>query len=361
MIARRTMMEGNATIMRTLGRAFSVVLLAGAFVPNVALAAGPKTTTKPDTKAAVPAPAKSPAPSPEVAEAERLFVEAKRLMSEERVTEACRAFEKSQELDPAVGTQFNIADCYEREGRLATAYRQFRDLRDVLVRVGDDRAPQADARARALEPRLPHVTIVVPWARSVAALVVTRDGETVEPTEFGVAVPVNPGAHKIHVQATNKKDYEVTVQAAEGKSEVIDVPPLADVERQVVVRRTGFSQRTLGLVVGGVGLAAVGTSVVLGLVAKGNYDGAVDGCTDLGDRWQCPPGNKSGDAASAQSMGTVATIVGGIGGAAVITGAALWLFAPKNAKTGESTTARAIRVVPVVGASNAGFVVSGAL
>lgn len=346
--------------MRTRRWAFSMMLLAATFAPDVARAAGPK-TTKTDTKAAAPAPAKSAAPSPEVVEAERLFVEAKRLMGEQHVAEACRAFEKSQELDPAIGTQFNIADCYEREGRLATAYRQFRDLRDVLVRVGDDRAPQADARARALEPRLPHVTIAIPWANTVAALVVTRDDETVEPTEFGVAIPVNPGPHKVRVRATNKKDYELTVQAAEGKSEVIDVPPLADVERQVVVRRTGFSQRTLGLVVGGVGLAAVGTSVVLGLVAKGNYDSAVDGCTDLGDRWQCPPGNKSGDAASAQSMGTVATIVGGIGGAAVITGAALWLFAPKNAKAGESTTARAIRVVPVVGASNAGFVLSGTL
>ncbi|AKV04801.1 hypothetical protein AKJ09_11464 [Labilithrix luteola] len=330
----------------------------------VSLASGPalaqqKSTSaqgKPKPAAAAPAPAQDP----KLVEAERLFVEAKRLMNEMRVSEACRAFEESQKLDPAVGTQFNIADCLEREGRIATAYRQFSDLHDVLARVGDDRAPQAEARARALEPKLPRITIRIPWSKSVSGLVVMRDGETVEHSMLGTSVPVDPGAHKIVVQATNKKDYAVTVNAALGKADVVDVPALADVERQVVVRNTGVSQRNIGLVVAGVGVAAVGTSVVLGFVAKGNYDGAVEGCTDLGDRYQCPPGNRSGDAASAQSMGTVATIVGGIGAVAIVTGGVLWFTAPKGAKTPEKQSAR-IDVVPVFDTQRAGLMLSGTL
>ena len=343
------------------GVLLGVTLAIPLVLSGAAQAAGPKAPAKP---ANAPAPSGAPAPAANVVEAERLFLEAKRLMSEKRVTEACRAFEESQKLDPAVGTQFNIADCYEREGRLATAYRQFSDLRDVLARVGDDRAPQADARAKALEARLPRVTIRVPWEKQVSGLVVSRDEETVEKSSFGVAAPVNPGAHKIRVQATNKKDFEVTIHASEGKTETVDVPMLVDAERQVVVRNTGFSQRNLGLVVGGVGIAAIGTSVVLGLVAKGNYERAIEGCTDLGDRYQCPPGTRSADAASAQSMGTVATIVGGIGGVAVATGAVLWFFAPKSAKgpkSSEKQSARDVRVVPLLDPSRAGLVLTGTL
>lgn len=322
--------------------------------------AGPKAPAK--TAAPAPAPAPAVDPNSPAAEAERLFVEAKRLMADNRVTEACHAFEESQRLDPAVGTQFNIADCYERQGSLATAYKQFSDLRDVLARVGDDRAPQAGARAKALEARLPRVTVRIPWEKSVSGLLVSRDDETLDRTRFGVAEPVNPGPHKIRVQATNKKPIELTVQASEGKTEVVDVPALADTDKQVVIRNTGFSQRNIGWVVGGVGLAAIGTSVALGLVAKSNYDSAVEGCTDLGDRWQCPPGNKSADASSAQSMGTAATIVGAIGGAAVVAGGVLWFLAPRASSKGpEKQTAGRVQLVPILDPTRAGLVLSGTL
>lgn len=323
---------------------------------------GPKVPAKSAPPAKAPAPAPAPDPNSPAVEAERLFIEAKRLMAESRVIEACHAFEESQRLDPAVGTQFNIADCYERQGSLATAYKQFSDLRDVLARVGDDRAPQAGARAQALEARLPRVTIRIPWEKSVGGLLVTRDDETVDRARFGVPEPVNPGVHKIRVQASNKKPFEITVQATEGKTDVVDVPALADVEKQVVIRNTGFSQRNIGLVVGGVGLAAIGTSVALGLVAKSNYDSAVEGCTDLGDRWQCPPGNKSGDASAAQSMGTAATIVGAIGGAAVVAGGVLWFLAPRaSAKGSEKQASGHVRLVPILDPTRAGLLLSGTL
>lgn len=322
---------------------------------------GTKSTKKSDAKAAPSAaPQSTPPPSSTAAEADRLFTEAKRLMGEGHVSEACHSFEESQKLDPAVGTQFNIADCYERGGRLATAYRQFTDLKDVLARVGDARAAQAESRARALEPKLPRIVIRVPWAKDVSGLVVSRDGQIVEPRDFGTPVAVDPGAHAIRVQATNKKNFETSVTATEGKTETLDVPTLADVGKQVVVRNTGLSQRSLGLIVGGVGIAAVGTSVVLGLVAKGNYDDAVSGCTDLGDRFQCPAGNRSGDAASAQSMGTVATIVGGIGAAAIVTGGVLWLTGSRTPKTAEKQ-ASSVQVVPFLDPSRAGVMLSGSM
>ena len=38
---------------------------------------------------------------------------------------ACAKFAASERLDPAIGTQFNLANCEEERGRLATAWVMF--------------------------------------------------------------------------------------------------------------------------------------------------------------------------------------------------------------------------------------------
>src|SRR5262249_24412526 len=61
------------------------------------------------------------AETPEQA-ADRLFKEAEVLARAGRYAEACPKLEESERLDPGIGTQFNLADCYERTGRVAHAY-----------------------------------------------------------------------------------------------------------------------------------------------------------------------------------------------------------------------------------------------
>src|SRR5688572_31408250 len=71
---------------------------------------------------------------------------------------ACARFRDSDRLDPAVGTRFNLADCEERRGRIATAWSLFRGVLSELA-PDDDRRPIADERAKRLEPRLPKLTL----------------------------------------------------------------------------------------------------------------------------------------------------------------------------------------------------------
>src|SRR4051812_35671279 len=61
-------------------------------------------------------------------EAERLFADGTALMAKELFGEACPLLEEAQRLDPGIGTQFNLATCYERSGRLAAAYRNFTEV-----------------------------------------------------------------------------------------------------------------------------------------------------------------------------------------------------------------------------------------
>jgi len=265
--------------------------------------------------------------------AARLFREAKELVKAGKAAEACPKFEESHKLDPGAGTQFNLADCYEKTGKLASAWKLFVDLEGVLRRVDDtERADKARERARAIEGSVPRLTIVAPWAKTTRGAAISRDGSLVDPAEIGAPIPLDPGRHEIVAQATNKKPITRTVVAAAGHSETLPLPELENDEASVAVVATPpTGRRTAGLVVGAVGIAALGTGVVLGVVAKSNYDDAVTGCPETGGVRHCPTGSGgAGRADSARSLATVGTIVGGVGLAAIVAGTILYVTSPSS-------------------------------
>src|SRR5262245_31083842 len=105
------------------------------------------------------------------AAAQALFDEARTLMKSKRFDEACPKLAESQRLDPGIGTQFRLADCYEQQGKLASAWAGFLDVASQAAASGQaDREKAARTRAAHLEARLPKLTIVVPAANRVSGL-----------------------------------------------------------------------------------------------------------------------------------------------------------------------------------------------
>ena len=138
-----------------------------------------------------------PAPSPDEiplddshkATAQQLFLAGMDALDDGDLETACRDFAESQRLDPAIGTRFNLADCYEQRGQLASAWVNYVGVADAAERLGQmDRAQFARARADALQPRLSHLRIDV--EEPVAGLHLTRDAVEVGRAQWSMRVPV---------------------------------------------------------------------------------------------------------------------------------------------------------------------------
>jgi hypothetical protein len=203
--------------------------------------------------------------------AERLFREATVLVDKGAYAEACPRLEESQRLDPALGTQFNLALCYERIGRLGSAYRNLRAVERLARASGKSgRAEIAASRLQELRGRTPHLVIEV---HDVDASVKV-DGDIVDPGDLRFYA-VDPGDHQITVTAPAKEPWQTRVRASmptgEAGGEIaIDVPALArpiGPARVVTIREQGQdARRTIGFVLGGVGVVATAIGAVTGVI-----------------------------------------------------------------------------------------------
>ncbi len=164
----------------------------------------------------------------EPAAAQALFERGRALMQEGRVAEACAKFEESNRLDPGIGTQFNLAACYEELGRFASAYALFTEVAAVTRQAGQqDRERVARERAAALKPKLDQLTIVVPDASRVPGLEVRRGGITVGSAQWGVPIPVDPGSYEVIASASGYRSWKAKVSIApNSKATTLEIPVL---------------------------------------------------------------------------------------------------------------------------------------
>src|SRR5258706_6398517 len=92
--------------------------------------------------------------------AEKLFAEARKLLDAGKYAEACQRLADSQKLDPGVGTLLNLAQCYEKMGRTATAWATYHEAAAAARANGQMYREQKAARAAdGLVPNLSQLTL----------------------------------------------------------------------------------------------------------------------------------------------------------------------------------------------------------
>lgn len=309
-------------------------------------------------------------PTDSVARADALFREGRALVEAGEFDEACPKFEESQRLDPGLGTLLNLAACYEQVGKLASALTAFRSAEEQARAAGPSekkREQTAADRARALEGRVPRLTVTVATTRQPAGFVVTRDGVPMRPLDFGRRLPVDPGTVVIAATAPGFEPFETEVVIArDTTARTVDIPALTPRGGAVEGPRppdadtpppTGGTDETspprssrevIAIGVAAAGVVGLGAGVGLGLMAKGQYDDVP--CTQQGSPpTGCTPDEESriGDA---RARGNLGTIIGGVGVAAIAAGVVLYVTAPDD---------RAVAVTPVVGGGELGVAFGG--
>jgi hypothetical protein len=298
--------------------------------------------------------------------AEKLFNEAITLVSAGKYADACPKLEESQRLDPALGTQFNLADCYEHTGRKGSARRLFIEVADAAKAAGKaEREKTSRERASSLEAIAPRLTIVVPPSSAENRLEVTVDGAPFPAVRWNRAQPFDAGSHTVVASAPGKKPFDTKVALQDGKGVEVKIPELETEPAATApvgpavddsAREAGNGQRRTGLIVGGIGVVGLLVGSGAGVFSLVKHGQAKDICADY---HQCPDAAGRSKWNAATDAGTVSTIAFVVGGMGVVAGGLLYFTAAKN--TAANPAAAGWWVTPSLGLGSAGLVAGGHL
>jgi hypothetical protein len=280
-------------------------------------------------------------------EAGRIFLEGRELAKLGRFDEACALFARSYELDPALGTAVNLADCLERQGHLERAWELF----DVVARGSQNvqsRARLARQRADALQARLATVIITLHEPRTPGLSVRIGDRQMTPAPE--IRDLIEPRDVELIATVPGRAAFRTTLHAVAGATVSADIPAFTsppDQPAPTTLRRR--SRVYLAGAVAGAGVAGLGVSLGFAISARQLYSGAFDvDCGHSGGDVVCTARGKATiDRAGARA--DVATGFAIAGGIAAVVGAALYLTAPRDA----------VQVAPIASRHQLGLGVAG--
>lgn len=313
--------------------------------------------------------------------ADALFRQAREEMKGGNFASACPKFAESNRLDPAAGTVLNLAQCEHKFGKLASALTHYQEAIEQLP-PGDPRIQVAKDGIAQVRPRVPRLTLKLP-PDAPSGTTIIRDGVELGAASIGTALPVDPGEHVVVIKAPGRQEsrQSVSIAEAESKTLVVEVGPAAATEPAPTEPGTpapattvpatgplrgepessGGTLRTVGYVVGALGVVGLGVGTYFSIRAKsldndatseGHYSDNPTGTAGYECDAYCA--DKTGESRDASKIG-YAGLIGG--GALLAGGLAMILLAP-SPKAESAKTRTSINVA--VGPAMTGVQVGGA-
>jgi len=284
------------------------------------------------------------------ARAKALFDEGKTLFAEGNYGKACEKLDASFKLAHLSSTRGLLAACYEKIGKLASAWAAYRDSAAIAERQGNaERAQAARDKAAELEPKLAKLAIDITAVTKIAGLEITIDGVAQPRGALDGPLPIDGGPHVVAADALGWKRWTQTIDIADGEQQRAVVPALVADPGELEAAKDGtkkLSRRKLvGLAIGGGGVVTVGVSVAFGVAAKLEWNGA--NCSSDG---LCPDLDAKAKADSAARTANIATVLGVAGVALAATGAVIYFTGGKKKET---------RIAPIAGRGGVGLAVVG--
>jgi hypothetical protein len=263
----------------------------------------------PTAKAQNPEPAQ--AASPESEEAARLFEEGTRLYDQGKVEAACQKFEASLAKKPGIGTRFQLANCFERIGRAASARALFLEVAEQTRVLGQtERERLALERALLLEPQL--TRLVINKQAPEPGLTLQFDGKLAPKESWHRPIELDPGEYEVAASAPGKQPWatKFRVRAGEAGTIRLEIPALKDQPAALArvtapaetapAERPPASQppaeagpnptrRSFSLVLAGTGALALLTGAAFGAQSVASHQDAESICPANGE---CTPGER---------------------------------------------------------------------
>lgn len=295
--------------------------------------------------------ARAEGPSSKQAAAETFFQEGVALVEEGALAKACAKFEASQRLDPALGTMLRLADCYDRTGKTASAWRMFQDAAALARERNDvERMHLAEVRSADAEARLSKLKLELEVDLPAADTAIHLNGVALAAGAWRDPIPVDPGPQRVEVSAPRHLPWSTLADVPAGPvTRVLRVPSLALApEAQQQLRSSGGPARegrrpplrAWGYVLAGVGAAGLVAGGFLARAAKQSNERSLEACRPDDASACTEQGVQQREDAKALANGATAAFV--VGGVLAASGVLLAVLSP--ARDARQSAARGVRL-----------------
>jgi tetratricopeptide (TPR) repeat protein len=307
------------------------------------------------------------------ARADELFREGQALLQSGRLEDACPRLGDSFRLDPALGTLMNLALCHEKQGRIATAQREYAAAAMwARERRERDRERFAERRALELENRLSKIRLE--FSARPSGLRVVLDGNPLDPGQLDAEISVDPGSHRLEasseggrvwsrrdlwieqpgltiVRLAPREELSAPAQRASVGSEAVPSErpsPVADRSSASPAATSSTGPSLLGYLIGGAGIASLGVGIAF-LLRADALDSESQRHADRA-RMASPPDPASKAAALEDYNAAVTSQTAGLAAAGVgILGVSASLYLLLHPHRAEPSAAQqAFRIAPCV-------------
>lgn len=267
-----------------------------------------------------------------------LFQSGRQLMTAGDYEKACPLLRDSQKADPQPGTQLNLALCYEKLGKTASAWSTYLDLTQS---GGPLQQQVAKAALERLGPKLSRLKIDVCFDPNFdsSKLVVSRNGEELGASVLGRPSPVDAGEYLIEGRAVGYAKWSRTVKvAADGDLEAIAIcdlvrdptlpgaalespapagsPPVSIAAAASAPQPAPRRDSTPAYIAGGTSAVAAVFGTIFGIVAAGQKNHAMGECS--GKTCSAEGWNRLGSAKTSADVSTVSFLVAGVAAVATL-------------------------------------------
>jgi hypothetical protein len=268
---------------------------------------------------AVVAPASPAAAAPDAPaqDLKEQFAAAQKLFDDKAYADALVKFQELAASTGSPNAKLYVARTLQQLGRTVEAYDEFAaTVREAAARVEaepkyEQTRDAAAAELARLEPKVAHVVIAV--TDPGAALTITLNGTSVTEASLGAPMTVLPGKQTIKITRPGSPEEVRELEVAGAQTKTLAIGAAGKAEATITTAPTKATDasggglglvRTLGIVVGGVGVVGLVTGAVTGAMSDGKFSTLEDECGAT----RCTDPKYADDIDSGKSLELVANV-----------------------------------------------------